>query len=118
MTLTPEQIKQTVAEIRAQHDRDEDYMQDGGSVFNDLDNEKLFMGRAALLKIADHLQKTIEVQAAEAAKSAALLTYHGITLPAEQEATRRHNYDTYIAGSDETWGEYCLRFPLPWEKVK
>lgn len=63
--MTPEQEAQTMAEMRAEHQTDSDYMQDGGSVFEDLDAAQLYNRCTKLLLVIDSQSQRLAEQAAE-----------------------------------------------------
>ena len=64
MNITPEQIKQTVAEIRERHNH-VDTSEDWYGHVTVAEGDAAHDNRGQLLEITDHLQKTIEAQAAE-----------------------------------------------------
>jgi hypothetical protein len=58
---------------------------------------------------------TIERLTRERDEAYYLLTSRGIALPNRIRETREENFEKFIKGLGETWEEYCVRFPLPWE---
>ncbi len=98
--MTPEQIKQTVAEIR--------YRDECTVWINHFGAEVVRKDRAKLLEITDHLQKTIEAQ--DRVGSDTLLALIKMT---EERDKARRIAEKFRDSSERPGGGHTF---LPWEK--